>query len=266
MQAVPILLLEHIAIRAIEVRHGRVEAVRTVRGAHHDGMGAPGFLLLEVGPVAERSVNHAMYCKCVGELRSDSSWAPWARRMELCAGATVAEHSADGGPAMIRRAAAVEVAEVLSASLPPCAECDGGRVRASGSTSTWRSGEPTGVEVAGGCARGAKLAAHVALVGAVGPKAGGRAALDERVGGDERTPPEAVLTMAPDDAPESTAAQRADQSATAHDTWLAGDRYLTDDPGAVDDVVSAPGASARRSPTPRAGDGGAVVAAVRWRW
>ena len=71
--------------------------------------------------------------------RSDAGWAPWARQMELCAGATVAEHSADGGPAMIRRAAAVEVADVPSASLPPCTECDGGLVQASGSTSTWRS-------------------------------------------------------------------------------------------------------------------------------
>ena len=184
VQAVPIPLLEHVVVRAIEVRHGRVEAVRTVHGARHDGRGAPGFLLLEVGSVAERTANHAMYCECTDELSSDAGWATWARRMELGAGATVAEHSADGGPAMIRRAATVEVADVPSASLPPCAECDGGLVRASGAASTWRSGEPTGIEVAGGCARGAKLAAHVTFVGAVGPKAG-RAALDERVRRDE---------------------------------------------------------------------------------
>ena len=150
VQAVPIPLLEHVVVRAVEARHGRVEAVRTVHGACHDGVGASGFLLLEVGPDAERSANHAVYCECADELRSDTGWAAWACQMELCAGATIAEHSADVGPAMLRRAAAVEVADVPAASLPPCAECDGGRVRAPGSASTWRSGEPVGVEVTRG--------------------------------------------------------------------------------------------------------------------
>ena len=102
VQAVPVPFLEHIAVRAVEVRRGRVEAARTVHGAHYDGSGVCGFLLLEVGPVAERTVNHAMFCVCADDMRSDAGWAAWARRMERCAGAALAEHCADARTAVRR--------------------------------------------------------------------------------------------------------------------------------------------------------------------
>ena len=84
------------------------------------------------------------------------------------------------------------------------------------------------------------------------------------------TPDDDTKTMAPragsdhgrDEDDEASQLARADQNATAHEAWLAGDKSLADEPDAVDDVVSAQEASTTRSTTPRVGDSGAKMAAV----
>ena len=157
---------------------------------------------------------------------------------------------------MIARAAVVEAADVPLASLPACAECDGGRVSASGASSTWRSGVPLGVEVSGGCARGTQLAARVALVGAFGPKAGRSAGRDDsihavetvRVGGDDNHTPKPSSkassearsrTEVESEAEESwSVTEEVDHAAAEHDVWLDSDFALAEEPDLADALAS----------------------------
>ena len=259
-------LLEHVAIRSLELRKGSATVIRTIRGIKTAaGASVGGVLMLEVGPVPERTVSHALFGECAGAIETDAGWAAWTRRLERDCGTAVTDSMTAGADDMIARAATVGFTNVARAALPPCAECDSGYVQASGRSSTWRSGITTGTHSPrGGGARGMSRA-QLATGAVMGPIKAGRSA--GQLGGGTEAPiaePESPempglvsesesgsCSSCSDGETEAAGPSAVEAAAGAHDVWLRHDAAAEEAADLMDEVSS--DTSAAEFPLRRAG-------------